>query len=236
MKRQITRGTTIVLEAVLNPDVLTQPLFAINWFNTRSRWLYHFYNMVASSSVFKVGAKVLLKGRVTETLSGSPENAREVLLIVNYPSGERFLDLLADRYFQLTSLLRMLAVRDFSFVMNRRLGGPELLEHQTQPFNVDHAWAVHHYSSVRDIDEEFQTLCHIARENGVVVHFSSYKAVTVNVQDRHGTCNTINHVTDRVVILEADSENQLRTAINGPYREFTESVQNSYIGVLHRTL
>ncbi|MDA2910832.1 hypothetical protein MYX04_07875 [Nitrospiraceae bacterium AH_259_D15_M11_P09] len=73
MTRQITRGTKIVFEAVHDKDALTNPLFAINWFNTRSLWLYNIYNKLASRSLFRVGGKVLFKGRVTETLLGLPE-------------------------------------------------------------------------------------------------------------------------------------------------------------------
>ena len=236
MQRQITRGTKIVLEAVHDDDALTSPLFAINWFNTRSLWLYNIYNKIASRSLSRVGGKVLFKGRVTETLLGSPDDARQILLIVNYPSGARFLDLLSDRFFQVTSLLRMAAVRDFSFALNQRGDGPDRLEHQTQPFDPGHAWAVHLYSSDRNIGEEVRALRDIADEETISLHFASRRAASVHSENSSGIREPLNHVTDRVAIFEADSQDRLRAAVAGRFREFACSVSNSYIGLLSRLM
>ncbi|MGB3466962.1 MAG: hypothetical protein WBA74_16905, partial [Cyclobacteriaceae bacterium] len=35
----------------------TMPVYAINWFNTKRKWLYRFYNLLALRSVLSVGAK-----------------------------------------------------------------------------------------------------------------------------------------------------------------------------------
>jgi len=236
VERRITRGTKIVLQSVQDADVLKNPLFAINWFNTRSLWLYNFYNWVASRSLFKVGGKVLFKGRVMETLLGSPEDRREILLIVNYPSGERFLDLLSGRFFQITSLLRLAAVRDFSFVLNQRIDGPALLENRNQTFDASRAWAVHLYSSDRDVHEEVQLLRTFAAQDRLTLHFASLRAVIVHSEDNNGSQKPFDHVTDRVVILEAENQEQLRTAVSGSYHEFTTSVSGSYIGLLNRMM
>ena len=64
MDRQITKGTKIVLEPVNDSADLTEPLFAINWFNTRANWLYNLYNLIqiakiATEDLEKRGAKHL---------------------------------------------------------------------------------------------------------------------------------------------------------------------------------
>jgi len=236
MQRQITQRTKIVLEALYDKNALTTPLFAINWLNTRSLWLYNIYNLLASRSLFRVGGKVLFKGRVTETLLGSSDDAREVLLIVNYPSGVCFLDLLSDPFFQAISLLRMAAIRDFSFVLNQRGDGPEQLERQMQSFNPSHAWAVQLFSSDRDIGEEIQTLRALADQEGITLHFASWRAAIVHSENSKGIRKSLNYVTDRVVIFEADSQARLRAAVAGPYREFASGVLNSYIGLLNRMI
>lgn len=236
MERRITRGAKIVLQSVHDADVLNKPLFAINWFNTRSLWLYNVYNAVASRSLFKVGGRVLFKGRVIETLLGSPEDARENLLIVNYPSGERFLDLLSHRFFQFTSLLRMAAVSDFSFVFNQRVDGPNLLENRIQVFDASSAWAVHIYSSERDIHEEVQLLRTLAAEDGLTLHFASLRAVIVHSEDNDANRKPLNYVTDRVVILEAENQERIRIAVSGSYHGFVTSVSGSYIGLLSRLM
>ena len=236
MQRQITRRTRIVLESDHDADALANPLFAINWFNTRSLWLYNMYNAFASPSLSRVGGKVLFKGRVTETLLGSPDDARQILLIVNYPSGARFLDLLSNQFFQVTSLLRMAAVRDFSFALNQRGDGPDRLEHQTQPFDPSRAWGVHLYSSDHDIREEVQDLRAFADGENRSLYFASLRAATVHSETSNGVREPLHCVTDRVVILESDNEDQLREAVAGRWGEFACGVSNSYIGLLNRIL
>ena len=234
IERQITAGTRIVLEPLDGSIRETQPLFAINWFNTRARWLYNLYNRIAAGSVFRIGAKVFFKGRLVRTLMGPSKAARSTLLIVNYPSGERFLDLLSGRFFQITSVLRMLAVRDFSFVLNARADGPALMGQQTQSFDPARAWAVHMFSSSRDMNEEVATLRAVTEKSGIVLHFASRPAVVVNKDDGQGRREPMNYITDRVVILEGASATHLASAVNGAYSEFTGMVQDSYIGLLDR--
>ncbi len=236
MERQITRGTKIVLQPEDDSVDLNEPLFAINWFNTRAMWLYNLYNLIAASSVFKIGARVFFKGRIVRTLSGPESAARQVLLIVNYPSGTSFLDLVASRYFQITSVLRMAAVRDFSFTFNRREDGPKLLEHRTQKFDRSHAWIVHHYQSSNNFHDEVQQLRDLTAQAGIRLHFASDKAVTVHTADRSGTQTPLDSVTQRVVILEADNAAQLQAAIEGSYSSFLETVETTHIGEVARTM
>ena len=236
MDRQITKGTKIVLEPVNDSADLTEPLFAINWFNTRANWLYNLYNLIAASSVFQVGAAPFFKGHVTETLLGSADASRQLLLIVNYPSGEKFLDLLSGRYFQVTSVLRMAAVKNFSFVLNARVDGPTLMKSRKQQFDASHGWAVHHYSSSQDMNDELEQLRQVTAQSGISLHFASVRAATVHSEDREAKRTPMNTITDRVVLLSASTPQKLTAAIRGPYSEFADSVQNSYIGTLARVM
>ncbi|MEP3477775.1 MAG: hypothetical protein ABJZ55_00865 [Fuerstiella sp.] len=236
MERQITKGTKIVLEPVDDSADLTEPLFAINWFNTRANWLYNLYNLIAARSVFRVGAAPFFKGHVTETLLGSADASRQVLLIVNYPSGERFLDLLSGRFFQVTSVLRLAAVRDFSFVLNTRVDGPTLLKSRTQQFDASDSWAVHHYSSSQDIGEELKQLRKITTDCQIDLHFASLRGALVYSEDGKAKRTAMNAVTDRVVLLRATTSSQLKDAILGPYSELIASVDNSYLGMLSRVM
>ena len=236
MQRQITRTTKLVLQATSDANQLNRPLFAINWFNTRALWLYNLYNWIAAGRLFKNGGKVLFKGQLIETLIGSPDQQRELLLVVNYPSGEHFLNLIADRFFQVTSLLRLAAVRNFSFVLNRRVDGPALLEKRSQDFVANRAWAVHLYKSDRDIHQEVEFLRTCTAKNGITLHFASLPAATVHSADNHGNQKPQDHVTDRVVILEAEDQRQMRAAVLGGYQEFLGSVSGSYVGTLQRMM
>jgi len=235
MERRITRGTTVVLEAGAHEAALGHPLFAINWFNTRSLWLYDLYNAAAAGSVLKVGATVFFKGRLIETLAGSEEEARRVLLIVNYPSGERLLDLLSGKLFQVVSLLRMLAVRDFSFALNQRVDGPALPEQASRPFERGRAWAVHHFSSDTDVLDDLTALRTLAGSERLSLHFASQKVAAVCTEADDGTRRPIANITDKVVLFEADTRDGLREALlSAAYREFCLAQHTSYVGLLDR--
>jgi len=125
IERKITGSITAEIHGELNE--IESPLFAINWFDTRIAIIYHLYNLLAAGRVFKIGGKALFKGKCQETIFDNADLARDYLLIVNYPSGHRFLDLLADKLFQVMSVLRMAAVQRFSFVFHQRQGEPQLL-------------------------------------------------------------------------------------------------------------
>lgn len=236
MERQITRGTKILLDPLAPGIDETTPLFAINWFNTRPKWLYDLYNLIASRSVFGVGGKVFLKGRVKRTLLGETQQSRQTLLVVNYPNGERFLDMLSTRYFQVTSLLRMAAVREFSFLLNRRADGPTLLERETQSFDAKDRWLVHHYSSTNPLDEEMTRIRKLTADSALTLHFASEPAARVYTVDREGARTPMPSITDRVVILQVTSAGEPDDAINGSYSQFIDSVQNSFIGEVDRSM
>ena len=58
--RKITGSITAEIHGELNE--IESPLFAINWFDTRIAIVYHLYNLLAASRVFKIGGKVLFRG------------------------------------------------------------------------------------------------------------------------------------------------------------------------------
>ena len=94
--------------------------YAINWFNTKSQWLYDLYNFLAAGSVIEVGGKPFMKGRLVNKLYGESRAQRTVLLIVRYPSVLRFKNMLESKMFQAVSILRSLAVSGFTFGFSKR--------------------------------------------------------------------------------------------------------------------
>lgn len=94
--------------------------YAINWFNTKTRWLYDLYNFLAGGSVRKIGGVPFFKARLREKLIGDDTGRRDVLLIVQYPALMSFKNMLQSRVFQLVSILRSLAVADFTFGFSKR--------------------------------------------------------------------------------------------------------------------
>ena len=107
-----------------------EPVYAINWFNTRSALVYDFYNFLAVRSVRKIGGGPFIKCKLEKTLIDDDTLRRDVLLIVKYPSLVNFRRMLESTMFQLVSLLRTAAVSDFTFGFTKRQdGGADLPPH-----------------------------------------------------------------------------------------------------------
>jgi len=201
VSRDITGS--IRAEIVGNPDDINGPLFAINWFDTKLAFVYHFYNLLAAARVFRVGAKVMFKGKCQQTISGDPEMARQFLLIVNYPSGTKFMDLLADKIFQLTSVFRIMAVKQFSFVFHKRR---EI--HQTpepgQSFERGDCYAVLHLSKQPDggNDARISELDGIATTYGAEIFFAGSMTGQVVLVNKSGTRDPMEFITGGTVLFK----------------------------------
>ena len=97
-----------------------EPIYAINWFNTKSSLVYDFYNKLAVGCVRKIGGAPFFKGRHIKTLHGREEDRRDVLLVVRYPALKNFLTMLESKVFQGVSVIRMAAVDEFTFGFTKR--------------------------------------------------------------------------------------------------------------------
>ena len=189
--RQITSSLKLSLRG--DPNDLANHLYAINWFDTRPAWVYHLYNMLAASRLARVGGKPFFKGLVTRQLSGDDSLARQHLLIVNYPSADAFLNLVSDKVFKLFSVLRMISVRRFSFVMHRRSDDQNA---DRQPMA---AHAVLHFASAAP-QSIVQAVEELAKANGVRVEFAGKEAVHVFV-DTKGDERAMEFVTPNTLVL-----------------------------------
>ncbi|MFT5352847.1 MAG: hypothetical protein ACI9KE_000044 [Polyangiales bacterium] len=197
-ERRITPGIRAFMESLGDESWLDEPLFAINWFRAKRPRAYELYGALAAWSVFRTGGKLLFKGAVTETLKGD-SGGRDTLLIVNYPSATSFLDLLSGRFFQLVSPLRMMAVRRFSFVMQRRSDGPALLEHRRPRFDS----AKHFAACIGPAEMPLQSF------EGVETIYKGCAAVEVVMEGRKGK-KALPHVTGSLRIVQADRRDAIR--------------------------
>ena len=179
IERKITGSITAEIHGELSE--IESPLFAINWFDTKIAIIYHLYNLLAAPRVFKIGGKALFKGKVQEAISGSTDLARDYLLIVNYPSGHRFLELLGDKLFQVMSVLRMAAVKRFSFVLHHRHGEPQLLPEGKSVIDPSDHYAVLQVRLAEQSNQEtpkfdFARLEQLAQQHDSEVFFASQVA------------------------------------------------------------
>lgn len=213
IERKITGSMTAEIQGKL--DEIESPLFAINWFDTRIALIYHLYNLLAASRVFKIGGKALFKGKCLEKISGSPDLARDYLLIVNYPSGHRFLDLLADRQFQLMSVLRMAAVKRFSFVLHQRQGEPQLLSVGKTTFDPNDHYAVLQVrlpqnEKATSASFDFAGLEQLVQGHDAEVFFASRVAGQIVINhDKKNEAESLPFETDITVLIKSLTEQNI---------------------------
>lgn len=227
-ERQITSKIKLSLRG--ETTHLTNPLFAINWFDARPAWVYHVYNLLASSRLTKIGGKALFKGRVAHQLSGDESLARQHLLIVNYPSADHFLNLVADKVFQVFSVLRMMSVRRFSFVMHRRLdeGGRSI-------DGSENSTAVLHFAS-QDPEATLRRIEAAAAEADVRVVFVGREAVRV-FSESQGDENAMEFVTPNTMLLTSATDDGLkRLFTESPMQDVLAQTTQHYAAILKRSV
>ena len=236
--RPIIGSVRVVLEG--EQTALEEPLFAINWFDTRVAPIYHLYNYLAASRAFRIGAKVFFKGETGEPFAGDSDLGRRYLLIVNYPSGERFLDLMADRVFQIIGLLRTLAVRRFSFVLHRRIGGEQLLGARTQSWEKATRYAVLHFHQGEGADATRaprERLQEIAQRHRVGVHFSSRRAVTLSVAKGDSPPEPTPYVTENILLFEPGDAGRIAEFFADPgFVDLSASWQGFFAAPIRRRM
>ena len=238
IERKITGSITATIQGQL--DEIESPLFAINWFDTRIATVYHFYNFLAAGRVFKIGGKVFFKGKNLQTICGNESLARKFLLIVNYPSGHAFLDLVSDRIFQVMSVFRILAVKQFSFVLQKRIGEPQLLRDQipkiegpVKPYAVVHCAGIDN-SQLESAEQQF---AQIASANACELVFYGYESGRVATAKAGAQPNRVEYITPATVVLSAKSQaDLLKFFESSEFKEFAKQLDDHYAALLKRTM
>lgn len=236
MNRSTTSGRTAEIRSLDGADPVDGPLFAVNWINTRWALLYNVYMALAGRLVRKIDGVPVFKGHTEETLAGSAADARDILLIVRYPSASGFLSLVDRRAFQLVSLLRIAAVGSFSFVFGRRIDvGPTEVKRPIAK-RVPAAYAALMYASDGEAPLEFAKLERAAGRHGVAIHFHSVRTASLALLRAGGSGREIPYVTDRVAILCADSNDQLQSFAESGIERTLGSVTGFWMGRMERSI
>ena len=207
IERNVTRKMRIRIRG--EEATLQNPLFAINWFNTRAAPIYHLYNLLAGPRAFKAGAKALFKGKVQDTFYGNPELRRDYLLIVNYPSANHFLDLVSDKIFQVFSALRIAAVKNFSFVLHQRLHGEQLLTDKLPKSDKQGYYAVVQISDSPDaapFAELASAVDSLAKQHNIEMFFVGSAAGRVSTVTQDDKETELLAITDRTFVFSAASD------------------------------
>ena len=211
-----------------------EPIYAINWFNTKSAPIYDFYNRLAVRSVNKVGGAPYFKGRYIKTLHGNAEDRRDVLLVVRYPTLNNFLKMLESKVFMAVSLIRMAAVKDFTFGFTKRADtGADF-----SPIEPDDEggvfYGVFHYSGNTDIHAPLNDL--IASADIDLFYRGKIRA-------RVGTGETSRSATkipcdmNGVIILKSYNQKTLENLIhNSAFNSLDAETARSFFGLYSRIL
>ena len=215
------------------------PVYAINWFDTKTQWVYDFYNFLAVKAVKKIGGGPFFKGKYEKTLQGDPADRRDILLVVRYPSLNNFKTMLENTYFQLVSLIRMAAVSDFTFGFTKRADGGPDFRPMTQDGRESAVYAVHHYSRPQDalFGDAQIGLEDLTAASNVSVFYHGHIKAHIGTGEASETCTRVDCLMDGIIILNAAKVQELEAFIqSAAYQELTAKTSRSFIGFYSRIL
>lgn len=232
IERKITNNIVCKIKAVDEFNQLEEEVYAINWFSTKLEWMYTLYNLLAAKSLTKVGGHVFFKGKLLKTLHGNPESTRELVLIVNYPSPNKFLDLLQDKYFQFISIFRLLAVDKFTFGFSTRIS-------KQRPKRRDKlkSHAIHHFRISGRSDHYIKTIEGLSVKFDIDILFIGAISSLLSTQTKNGKEEQIPCLMDVVILFEANNEDLLEGFLTGKeYIDQTNGLESSYSALIKRLI
>ena len=200
LQRDLTKTISVEIIPAGSGDIKTDRIWAINWFNYKKKWLYSLYNRLAAPHVIKVGGRLLFKGHNQRVLFGDEELARETLLIVTDPNIDNFLDMLTVKAFQLKSLLRVKAVKDFVFGFSKRVDKNEAA--LMPKYNGSDSYLVYHYQGNADQDKLYD----LARDQNVKVFFHGEKMARLKRLEAGKDDVLAPFFMDGIIVFEAENE------------------------------
>ena len=222
---KVIGSTSVLIKTEKDGHTLNDELIAVNWFDTKTEWLYHLYNTLASKSVKKIGGIPLFKAKVLEDISDD-RYRREILLLVKYPNGNAFKQLMQSNYFKVVSLLRMQAVKRFTFGFTKAIVQPQFRK------TYQH-YAIHNYTSSSDKDVVMENMEEIQQGN-ISVLYKGYTFASLS-KVSNGEPEKIESIVDNIIIYGAEDKQQLSDFLNSDsYSSHFGTQQNEYKGFIKR--
>lgn len=231
IKRQINKQTTIHLKPV-NEDVDPQSSFyAINWFDVKFSLLYNLYNKLVASRLFAVGGALHFKGRHKKRIIGEDQDKRDMLLIVYYPDVESFLSLISNKFFQLSSLLRVVSVKRFNLAFTERLDSSS----KVVSGNYDARVYLVHTFRVSDWPDGLADKCSdLAKKYDLKVYYLGKKAITLT-GEKNDDFTHIPFIMDGIILYEGAKAGQFDNLLaDMNYLKIIEGFKSNYIAEFDR--
>jgi len=220
----------VQIDRVNNDIGWTEGVHALNWFNTRSKHLYNFYNLVAGRSVAKVGGVPIFKGQLIKQLIGSEQDCRTLLLVVNYPSPVHFQTMLENTYFKVVSLLRAIAVKQFTFCLSKVAADINRVPVE----NDSWFYAVHHFRGNEHVITQAQSVTTGSKVECVFASVKSHQLKSVNSKDESVP---VPDIMDGILLFRANAASDLEDMVqSASYQSLVEQTDSSFVGLFERLM
>ncbi len=228
LEQKISSNNKIVIEPI-NPNFnANSAVCAINWFDLKIAWLYKLYTLLASKIVKNVSGQLYFKGNLHSKIEGSELEQRENLLIVCYATPMQFLKLVKIKLFQLISVLRIAAVKQFCFGFSENLIDKSQVNND---FKKQQLYLVHHFQGKPSwLKENLPALENIAFQYQSEVFFCGLTSARL-AREKSGKIHAADFFMDGMIIFSSDNhenfeplmENEIykifkrQNAVNGLY-------------------
>lgn len=224
-----------VSDDIVKPFDASASVYAVNWFNLKSSFFYNLYALLASKYVRKVSGKLHFKGTLINQIEGDKEISRENLLIVSYPSPTQFLKLVSFKFFQMISVFRIIAVKQFCFGFTSRLE-PALDSNNSFSFSKQQIYLVYFFQGKkRGMLDHYQNILTTAKNYQVGNYYSGLTSAKL-VRVSSGKSQAANFNMDGILLFAADSEEQLEKFVEDEnFQSFRESNSNNSLFFFNRT-
>lgn len=235
LQATINKNNRVFIQPINSKVALDQPTYAINWFNTRQLWLYNLYNFLASKSLLKIKAAPFFKGLTQEVLYGEKHLQRDVVLIVAYPSCHAFKNMLESLYFQLVSILRMVAVKSFGFGFffpQQELNLPKKDDRSVYCF--------HHFTIIdgRDVAQTLTALTQVIEHSSLDVELVFDGSIGAHLYSGNlQPQEKIPCIMDGAIVIKSTSVDDIKQLIaQKNYQTLINQTKHSFISTIKRVI
>ena len=225
-KLTATQSIEIVPQAGLTK--WPSPMWAINWFNQKRPWLYTLYTLLAAHYVGKAGARLLIKASFKSFVGGNKDWGRSTLLIVSYPAASNFLKAIANKGFQIISLLRIKAVEKFVFGFMQQ----EKLHVNTSLPDTGNLFLVVHYAGQVNQD----ALGKVLEQQNIRLFFEGHRVAQLKRIVKGNTEATIPFFMEGTLLFSGNSLQHLEEAYAATeFLELRKQFTHHYAAIFKRT-
>ena len=211
-----------------------EPIYAINWFNTKSSLIYDFYNKLAVGCVRKIGGAPFFKAKFIKTLHGNEDDKRDVLLVVRYPALKNFRSMIESKVFQGVSVIRMAAVDNFTFGFTKRADKGSDLSPMNHNKDGEAFHGVLHYSGAGEIDK---SLAALSTEPSVEIFYNGNIRAYIGTGETSSAATQVPCVMDGVTIFKSADVQALEQLVKQEvFISLTAQAENIFFGLYSRII